>query len=153
MDKTHSQPPIDNDWRFTRRAAPTPAEVIDRFVELMTRPKLRTAFSPRIFCSPVPALIVSIYAFSAPSILAITIPTVSVGDVGNPNDPTTSNLYGGVGYAYNIGKYEVTVGQYTAFLNAVAATDTYSLYNTSMATNLNIAESRVAGRRGIMHIA
>ena len=29
-------------------------------------------------------------------------------------------LYGSVGYAYNIGKYEVTAGQYTEFLNAVA---------------------------------
>jgi len=37
-----------------------------------------------------------------------------------------------VGYNYNIGKYEVTAGQYTAFLNAVAATDTYGLYNASM---------------------
>ena len=29
--------------------------------------------------------------------------------------------YGSVGYNYNIGKYEVTAGQYTAFLNAVAS--------------------------------
>jgi sulfatase modifying factor 1 len=76
---------------------------------------------------------------------AITIDTVPVGDVGNPNDPEDGdNLqsglhqpgiqnYGRVDYAYRIGTYEVTVGQYTAFLNAVAATDTYSLYNTQMA--------------------
>jgi formylglycine-generating enzyme required for sulfatase activity len=38
-----------------------------------------------------------------------------------------------VGYNYNIGKYEVTAGQYAAFLNAVAATDTYGLYNRDMA--------------------
>jgi len=37
-----------------------------------------------------------------------------------------------VDYTYNIGKYEVTAGQYTEFLNKVAATDTYGLYNTSM---------------------
>ncbi|GAF94378.1 unnamed protein product, partial [marine sediment metagenome] len=30
---------------------------------------------------------------------------------------------------YNIGKFEVTAGQYTEFLNAVAVTDTYGLYN------------------------
>ncbi len=71
--------------------------------------------------------------------LAVTIETVTVGDVGNPNDPATGNLYGGVNYVYNIGKYEVTVGQYTAFLNAVAATDTYGLYNTHMATNAYVA--------------
>ena len=32
-----------------------------------------------------------------------------------------------------IGKYEVTAGQYTAFLNAVAKNDPYGLYNSAMA--------------------
>src|SRR4051812_26574092 len=59
----------------------------------------------------------------------ITIETVPVGDVGNPNDPATGSLRGRVSYAYNVGTTEVTVGQYTAFLNAVASTDTYQLYN------------------------
>ncbi len=35
-------------------------------------------------------------------------------------------------YEYRIGKYEVTTGQFCEFLNAVAATDTYGLYNTNM---------------------
>ena len=70
---------------------------------------------------------------------AITIDTVPVGNVGNATTRPPAIFYGGVGYAYNIGKYEVTVGQYTAFLNAVAATDTYALYNPAMATDLNIA--------------
>lgn len=61
---------------------------------------------------------------------AIVIDTVHVCDAGNAADTTG---YGSVWYEYNIGKYEVTAGQYTAFLNAVAATDTYSLYNSSMA--------------------
>lgn len=52
---------------------------------------------------------------------------VSVGNAGNLNDPNTGNLYGGVPYNYSIGKYDVTVGQNAAFLNAVAATDTYQL--------------------------
>jgi formylglycine-generating enzyme len=69
----------------------------------------------------------------------ITIDTVPIGNPGNADDPATGNLYGGVAYNYRIEKYDVTVGQYTAFLNAVAATDAYSLYNTSMATDLNIA--------------
>lgn len=47
---------------------------------------------------------------------------VPIGNVGNPNDSTG---YGGVSYNYNISKFETTVGQYTQFLNAVAATDTY----------------------------
>ncbi|MCE5323914.1 formylglycine-generating enzyme family protein [bacterium] len=61
----------------------------------------------------------------------ITIDTVTVGDPGNTADTTG---YGSVAYTYNIGKYEVTAGQYCAFLNAVATTDTYELYNTNMDT-------------------
>ena len=41
-------------------------------------------------------------------------------------------VVGGVGYVYKIGTYEVTAGQYTAFLNAVAKTDTFALYNPAM---------------------
>ncbi len=41
-------------------------------------------------------------------------------------------ICGAVGYEYRIGKFEVTAGQYTSFLNAVAKTDTYELYSTSM---------------------
>ena len=56
-----------------------------------------------------------------------------VGDPGNVADPLTG--YGAVSYSYSIGEYNVTMGQYTAFLNAVATTaDPYGLYNTSMAT-------------------
>jgi formylglycine-generating enzyme required for sulfatase activity len=55
--------------------------------------------------------------------------TVTVGDAGNTADSTG---YGAVAYEYNIGKYEVTAGQYTAFLNAVAGTDAYGLYSSSM---------------------
>lgn len=61
---------------------------------------------------------------------SITVDTVTIGDPGNAADTTG---YGAVSYTYNIGKYEVTAGQYAAFLNAVAATDTYSLYSTAMA--------------------
>ncbi len=59
---------------------------------------------------------------------AVTIDMVTVGDPGNTADTTT---YGAVADAFQIGKYEVTIGQYTDFLNAVAATDPYSLYNAS----------------------
>ncbi|HET6455565.1 MAG TPA: SUMF1/EgtB/PvdO family nonheme iron enzyme, partial [Armatimonadota bacterium] len=59
--------------------------------------------------------------------------------VGNPGNTADTSAHSGnpagqgsVGYAYNIGKYEVTAGQYNEFLNAVAATDTYGLYNTNM---------------------
>jgi hypothetical protein len=42
----------------------------------------------------------------------------------------------------------VTIGQYTAFLNAVAATDAHSLYSEYMATNLNTAGISRAGSLG-----
>jgi len=66
---------------------------------------------------------------------AVTIATVPVGNAGNAADTRyESPGYGAVAYAYNIGKYEVTAAQYTDFLNKVAKTDTYGLYNTSMDT-------------------
>jgi formylglycine-generating enzyme required for sulfatase activity len=42
---------------------------------------------------------------------------------------------GGVSYTYNIGKYEVTAGQFSEFLNAVAANDTYEIYNLDMGSS------------------
>ena len=70
--------------------------------------------------------------------LALEIETVLVGNPGNVGEQSRlaskgdETYYGGVDYTYNIGKYEVTAGQYSEFLNAVADTDTYGLYNTSM---------------------
>jgi len=67
---------------------------------------------------------------------------VHVGNPGNAGE-WCGESYGGLGpdrncgavpYTFNLGKFEVTAGQYTAFLNAVAKTDTYALYNTSMDT-------------------
>jgi formylglycine-generating enzyme required for sulfatase activity len=62
----------------------------------------------------------------------VNIETVPVGNPGNPDD-THWGRYGGVDYEYNIGKYEVTAGQYCEFLNAVASTeDTHWLYSFDM---------------------
>ena len=84
------------------------------------------------------AAVVFSAVFQPASARAVTIDLVPVGNPGNANDPATGNLYGGVAYDYQIGKYDVTIGQYAEFLNAVAKTDTYSLYNTSMGTDQNI---------------
>jgi hypothetical protein len=77
---------------------------------------------------------------------AITIATVPVGNPGNAADTTG---FGEVDYAYNIGEYDVTSSQYTAFLNAVASTDTYGVYNSSMAGttdgNPGIIQSGLSG--------
>ncbi len=48
---------------------------------------------------------------------------------GNPDVPEDDIWLGGVSYDYQISTYEVTVAQYTEFLNAVAASDPYGLYN------------------------
>lgn len=61
----------------------------------------------------------------------ISIETVPVENLDNADDIHGSG-YGSVSYAYGIGTHEVTAGQYTAFLNAVAATDAYGLYNANM---------------------
>ena len=76
---------------------------------------------------------------------AITVDTVEVLNLGNANDNTG---YGAVNYSYGLGKYEVTLNQYAVFLNAVAATDTYLLYNPSMAANPNIAGILQSGVSG-----
>ena len=97
-----------------------------------------------------------IVLFVCPATLAsagtISIPLVTVGDPGNVADPATG--YGSVGYAYHMGEYDVTIGDYTAFLNAVAQMDTYGLYNTAMAPGpgpapserLGIAQSGSSGK-------
>ncbi len=54
---------------------------------------------------------------------------VTVDDPGNAADVTK---YGAVGYTYQIGKFEVTAAQYCEFLNTVAKTDTYGLFNVYM---------------------
>jgi sulfatase modifying factor 1 len=82
--------------------------------------------------------LVWILAFTA---RAVTIDLVPVGNPGNAGELSgegaggigPSRVCGGVDYTYSIGKYEVTAGQYTAFLNAVAKTDTYGLYDPRMA--------------------
>ena len=68
----------------------------------------------------------------------VNIETVPVGNSGNAADTRYETPgYGAVDYVYNIARYEVTAGQYTEFLNAVAATDTYELYHTWMALELH----------------
>ena len=83
------------------------------------------------------------------------IEMVPVGNAGNAVDPEDGDSdtggvqnFGAVPYEFSIGKYEVNLEQYSAFLNAVAATDTYALYNPSMGTDLNIAGIERSGADG-----
>jgi sulfatase modifying factor 1 len=78
---------------------------------------------------------------------AVTIDWVTVGDAGNLADTNPAG-YGAVADAFQIGKYEVTIQQYTDFLNAVAASDPYSLYNQNMGSSLNINGISRSGSTG-----
>lgn len=84
-------------------------------------------------CKMLVRLCVAVAALTlvAPVGQAVTIEMVTVGNPGNADDTTG---YGGVDYVYKIGKYEVTAGQYTEFLNAVASTDDYGLYDPIMSS-------------------
>jgi len=77
---------------------------------------------------------------------SITIQTVPVGNLGNAADTTG---YGAVNYPYSMGEYDVTSSQYTAFLNAVAKSDTFGLYNSGMSGttdgNPGILQSGLSG--------
>ena len=74
---------------------------------------------------------------------------VTVGNPGNAADAGSSNPgYGAVAYSYKIGKYHVTGSQYTAFLNAVGSTDSYSLYNSFMDQSQGVAKISRSGTSG-----
>ena len=70
---------------------------------------------------------------------------VQVGAPGNEPDVTG---YGSVASTYSIGKYEVTIGEYADFLNAVATTDTFGLYDPNMSSARNSAGIARTGESG-----
>ena len=61
---------------------------------------------------------------------------VPVGNAANAADTTG---FGAVSYTFSMGKYDTSVAQYTAFLNATAKVDPNGAYDTRMGTDLNIA--------------
>jgi formylglycine-generating enzyme len=96
-------------------------------------PNALFARQPRVvFMVGVAALLGSL----AVSAHAVTIDWVTVGDPGNTADTTGDpNPAGAVADSFRIMKFEFTNSQYAAFLNSVAATETYALYNTFMGGN------------------
>jgi sulfatase modifying factor 1 len=74
----------------------------------------------------------AIALFSPLAAAAITIDTVPIGNAGNPQDVQSNGLFGRVTTDYRIATTEVTNAQYVSFLNAVAASDPNSLYDTNM---------------------
>ena len=106
----------------------------------MTRPSLRRSVAACIHVAAMAALV----AISSAD--AVTIDMVTVGNAGNaPDTRYDFNLigFGSVGYEYQIGKYEVTAGQYTEFLNAVAKADPKRLYNTSIGDPNNVFRTNI----------
>ena len=90
----------------------------------------------------VRGLLVAVMVASAAVAHVVTIDLVPVGNPGNAGELSGASvggfgpdrICGAVNYSYQIGKYEVTAGQYTEFLNAKAKSDPYGLYNTYMDT-------------------
>jgi formylglycine-generating enzyme required for sulfatase activity len=79
------------------------------------------------------------------AVAAVNINYVHVGNPGNANDTTG---FGGVAYEYKVAQNETTVGDYVQFLNAVAKSDPYALYNPSMGSDSVIAGITRTGSSG-----
>jgi len=65
--------------------------------------------------------------------------------VSHTNNVDDSTGFGAVSYEYFIGKYEVVCSEYAVFLNSVARTDTYALYNDPIRTYGGITQSGIEG--------
>ena len=81
---------------------------------------------------------------------AVTMDWAHIGNAGNAGELSPSGagglganaVVGAVAYNYAIGKTEVSNDQYVEFLNAVAASDPYGLYNTNMASSTEAGITR-----------
>ena len=115
---------------------------------------MSTEHKKRVSGRPSPRLLGVFFILLAPMATAgeqplVTMDVVIVGDAGNAPDV---NGFGAVSHEYAIGKYEVTIRQYTAFLNAVATVTTvegsdhiHLLWRESMASDSNTAGIARAG--------
>jgi sulfatase modifying factor 1 len=98
------------------------------FLKEMTMSRKVSGMMPRLVMCSVSVFCIVTAACGA------TLDVVAVGNTGNGNAfiGNGGGYLGAVNYEFQIGTYEVTAGQYTEFLNAVAASDPYGLYNTNM---------------------
>jgi hypothetical protein len=85
-------------------------------------------------------LALAISVLCATPAFAITIPTVLIGNPGNPADTRYlesehPNGIGSVSQVFRIGTTEVTNSQYVSFLNSVAASDPFGLYDALMGSS------------------
>ena len=102
-----------------------------------------------LLASSVFAAMAALYlGMAAQASQPVTIALSAVGNPGNAADPATGSLYGRVSYTFNIATYDVTLTQYSAFLNAVAQTDPYGLYNSNLASDTEVAGIQRSGSSG-----
>jgi len=76
---------------------------------------------------------------------------VKVGDAGNAAQSgagTNQNGFGAVATEFWIGKYQVTIGQYAEFLNAVAKSDPRGLWDANMGSDARIRGIERSGNDG-----
>jgi formylglycine-generating enzyme len=78
------------------------------------------------------ALVIAFALFFPLTVGAITIDTVPIGNSGNTGDIQSNGIFGRVTADYRIAMTEITNSQYVTFLNAVAVSDPFALYNTNM---------------------
>jgi formylglycine-generating enzyme len=104
-----------------------------------------------------PLCLVLSFGISASASASVVIDWVTIGNPGNLAQSlnnrthiirTTGDGSGSVSYVYTMARNETSIADYTKFLNAVAATDTYGLYDIRMASNLNIAGISRSGSSG-----
>jgi formylglycine-generating enzyme len=114
------------------------------FSQAITTPQENRSMRPRISLTVLSLGLAALACLLSAPAGAVTIDMVTVGNPGNAGDTRVgANTFGkgSVDYSYQIGKYDVTIGQYTAFLNAADPTGTNpnGIYNSQMQDDLNIA--------------
>jgi len=103
----------------------------------------------RVGSSSIQAGLLLLLSSSFPALAhAVDLEWAAVGDPGNPCDAETDGCYGSVPYLYEIGRFEVTNLQYTAFLNAVADDDPGALYDARMGSDASFGGITRTGSEG-----
>jgi len=82
---------------------------------------------------PASMILAVVLHFDPANALAVTVDWVTVGDPGNACEVQTQGCFGAVAQPYRISRTEVTVSQYTGYLNAVAQSDPNGLFYPAMA--------------------
>ena len=126
----------------------SPFHLAFQYIRPRSRHKRKAIMKSILFRSNLAALAALCFGAAALAQQPVTIAISIVGNPGNAADSATGSLYGNVEYTYGIGTYDVTLTQYTAFLNAVARTDTYSLFNGNQAMDTSIAGIQRSGSSG-----